>query len=101
VPVVAEHVAGDDQRVETERIASAKRYGGPALVAGNRALCTERRKGDDVNVGASTPQLRLEDAAQGDLAEFAGIERPEEPDQRPPSGTVHVMPPCSRRIGAT
>ena len=50
--------------------------------------------------GRSASELALDDPAQGDLTELAGVERPEEPDHRPLRGTVHVMPPCCGRIGS-
>ena len=97
--VVTKDVAGDDHRVERDRVVaghSREWQGWASFVSGNRAFGAERRKRYERDVRASPRDLQLEDTAQRNLAEFAGIERPKEPDHRPLSGTVHVMPPCCR-----
>ena len=60
VPVVAEHVAGDDQRVETKRVgahAARKRARWTAFIAGDRMLGTERGQGDEVDVRTAPAEL--------------------------------------------
>ena len=87
--VVAEHVAGDDQGVEVELIGARdarQRARRASLIAGNRPLGAERSERDEIDVRTSPGDFALDDAAQGNLAEFAGIERPEEPDHRPLCG---------------
>jgi hypothetical protein len=59
-------------------------------------LGAEGGDNDEVDVRAPPEELALDDSAQSDFTELAGVERPEEPDHRPLSGTVHVMPPWLR-----
>ena len=81
------------------RRAGAARCAGRPSSPGIGRSAPNGAEGDQLDVRASPGELGFENAAQRHLTEVTGIECPEEPDHRPRSGTVHVMPPCCRRIG--
>ena len=100
--VTSKNVASDDQGIDSKPFPALdhrKRSRRTSFVARDRPLGAEWRVRDDVDVRTPSGEFGLDHAPERDLAEVTCVEGSKQPDSRPLSGTVHVMPPCRRRIG--